>query len=310
MDLPVQPSNAKVFVLDKNYDLANIIKHLLEVQSEYFEVVGIATTHESAFGFLNSHPEVDIVLVEGDSENLKFLEQVSNTLPTLKSLFFTFLDDPNLIYQAMKMGAKGYILKNKMGTDLIPALEEIYSGKIYLPPTLATKFFDAFYTRVSLGKKNDSGDAQAKALSQLTPMENNILSLLIEGKTYIDIARKLESSEADIKNHTFTIFKKLNVKDRTQAVLFALRNGFSAESSGIQKSGIYRHYKGGLYRVIDISTHSETLEQLVIYQALTGDRKIWTRPVSMFLEKVSHEGNKVPRFEIQSEPLKEFQSVS
>lgn len=63
------------------------------------------------------------------------------------------------------------------------------------------------------------------------------------------------------------------------------------------KLGIYKHYKGNLYRVIGISRHTETLEELVVYQALYGDYGLWVRPRAMFEETVEWHGNTLPRFE-------------
>ena len=62
------------------------------------------------------------------------------------------------------------------------------------------------------------------------------------------------------------------------------------------KKGLYQHYKGPLYRVIDIARHSETEESLVIYQALYGEKGIWARPLSMFAETIELDGKVVPRF--------------
>lgn len=60
--------------------------------------------------------------------------------------------------------------------------------------------------------------------------------------------------------------------------------------------GIYRHYKGNYYTLIGIAKHSETLEELVVYQAQYGDKKLWVRPLKMFMDKVAVNGNKVDRF--------------
>ena len=63
------------------------------------------------------------------------------------------------------------------------------------------------------------------------------------------------------------------------------------------KLGKYRHYKGGEYQVLDIATHSETEEKLVVYKPLYGEQNMWVRPIEMFLEKVDVRGKQLPRFE-------------
>lgn len=63
-------------------------------------------------------------------------------------------------------------------------------------------------------------------------------------------------------------------------------------------SGVYKHYKGGVYKVLGTAKHTETLEEMVVYQALYGDNAMWIRPLKMFLEEVMYEGIKVPRFTI------------
>ena len=66
-------------------------------------------------------------------------------------------------------------------------------------------------------------------------------------------------------------------------------------------SGIYEHYKGGHYEVIEVARHSETLEPLVVYRALYGERDLWVRPLSMFTEEVIVEGRTIPRFRLLEE---------
>ena len=65
------------------------------------------------------------------------------------------------------------------------------------------------------------------------------------------------------------------------------------------KKGTYKHYKGNRYEVIDIATHSETLEKMVVYKALYGDGEIWVRSLSMWDEMIEKDGKSVPRFEFE-----------
>jgi len=72
---------------------------------------------------------------------------------------------------------------------------------------------------------------------------------------------------------------------------------FSEEAKNL-KSGIYEHYKGNKYKVLGVGRHSETLEELVIYQAQYGDFGIWARPIKMFIGTINAEGKEMPRFKL------------
>lgn len=71
---------------------------------------------------------------------------------------------------------------------------------------------------------------------------------------------------------------------------------FSPQARSLVLHGIYEHFRGNRYKVLAIARHSETLEELVVYQALYGTYDVWVRPLNMFLEEVEVEGKKVPRF--------------
>ena len=79
------------------------------------------------------------------------------------------------------------------------------------------------------------------------------------------------------------------------------------KSSDTLKSGIYQHYKGKHYEVIEVVKHSETLERMVVYRALYGSFKLWVRPLVIFLEEAEHNDMKVPRFKfISNQPIDSF----
>jgi hypothetical protein len=73
--------------------------------------------------------------------------------------------------------------------------------------------------------------------------------------------------------------------------------------------GLYRHYKGNLYLVTSVATHTETHEKLVVYQSLYGDYATWVRPITMFLSSVKHDGKFVSRFKFEGDPGVEFPKV-
>lgn len=165
-------------------------------------------------------PEVDGVTA---------IQQLTAANPDLKILALTGYDDPDLIFRAMKNGAKGYILKTMVTSQLIAAIDELLNGKVFLPPSLATKFFDEFQVRVTKTSRPDP--TKQALLGYLTSREKEVLKLLTEGITYKGVADKLVISETTVKTHVNNIFQKLQVNDRTQAVLYALRYGLVEPSA-------------------------------------------------------------------------------
>jgi two-component system response regulator DegU len=225
----IQSSDTRVFIVDDNANHSAGIKQLLELQSDY-SVVGIATNGEDAIKRLNE-AEIDVVLMDmnmPELDGISAIQQIIATNPTLKILALTGYDDPDLIFRAMKSGAKGYILKTMVTSQLMMAIEEVLNGKVYLPPTLATKFFDEFQLRI--GKSGRPDPAKQALLGYLTSREKEVLILLTEGITYKGVADKLVISETTVKTHVNNIFQKLQVNDRTQAVLYALKFGLVEQS--------------------------------------------------------------------------------
>jgi DNA-binding NarL/FixJ family response regulator len=106
---------------------------------------------------------------------------------------------------------------------LIKAMDEILAGRIFMPPNIATKFFDEFHSVV---QQHTAPDPVRQALlNYLTSREKEVLKLLTEGMTYKTVAERLVISETTVKTHVNNIFQKLQVSDRTQAVLYALKFG-------------------------------------------------------------------------------------
>ena len=217
-------SELRIFVVDDNANHSTGIKQLLELQSGY-TVAGIATSANDAIKRLSAM-DIDVVLMDmnmPETDGVSAIQQVVANKPDIKILALTGYDDPDLIYRAMRSGSKGYILKTMVTSQLITAIEEVNAGKVYLPPALATKFFDEFHSMVEKTSKPDPN--KQALLSYLTSREKEVLTLLTEGITYKGVADKLVISETTVKTHVNNIFQKLQVNDRTQAVLYALKYG-------------------------------------------------------------------------------------
>ena len=144
-----------------------------------------------------------------------------------KVIALTGYDDPDLIFRAIKIGAKGYVLKTMASARLIDAIDEVACGKIYLPAALSSRFFDYFQKTFKEDTKIITDDDNL--LTYLTSREEEVLELLTQGITYKGVAQKLFISETTVKTHVNNIFQKLQVNDRTQAVLYALNNGFATK---------------------------------------------------------------------------------
>ena len=125
----------------------------------------------------------------------------------------------------MKIGAKGYVLKTMASAQLIYAIEEVLNGKIYLPLALSSRFFEYFQKSFKEETARQESNEE-NLLSYLTQREEEVLELLTQGVTYKGVAGKLFISETTVKTHVNNIFQKLQVNDRTQAVLYAINNGF------------------------------------------------------------------------------------
>lgn len=225
--------NLRVFIVDDNANHSAGIKQLLELHNGY-QVVGISTNGDDAIKRL-SDADIDIVLMDmnmPEVDGVSAIQQISARNANLKILALTGYDDPDLIFRAMKAGAKGYILKTMVTSQLTSAIDEVITGKVFLPPSLATKFFDEFHTKI--GQSNRPDPTKQALLNYLTSREKEVLALLTEGITYKGVADKLVISETTVKTHVNNIFQKLQVNDRTQAVLYALKYGLVEPSAKFQ----------------------------------------------------------------------------
>ena len=219
---------SKVLLIDDNYEHLAGIRELLNIEGT-FDVVGIATNITVGLNLIKKY-QPDIVLLDmnmPERDGLQGILEISKLDMDVKVLALSGYDDADLIFRAMKIGARGYVLKTMASAQLIYAIEEVLNGKIYLPLALSSRFFEYFQqTFREENAKQESGVDEENLLDYLTQREKEVLELLTQGITYKGVANKLFISETTVKTHVNNIFQKLQVNDRTQAVLYAINNGF------------------------------------------------------------------------------------
>lgn len=217
---------SRVLLIDDNYEHLAGIRELLNLEGT-FDVVGIATNVTMGINLVKKY-QPDVVLLDmnmPERDGLQGIIEINKLELGTKILALSGYDDADLIFRAMKIGAKGYVLKTMASAQLIYAIEEVLNGKIYLPLALSSRFFEYFQQsfREETAKQEST---EENLLSYLTQREEEVLELLTQGITYKGVANKLFISETTVKTHVNNIFQKLQVNDRTQAVLYAINNGF------------------------------------------------------------------------------------
>lgn len=135
------------------------------------------------------------------------------------------------------------------------------------------------------------------------PCENLNLQEQSDLKFYESLNREEKDQNAYLLEDKDFVYNIENLWDSTKTMSPKTPPPFSYLAKSLHVGKLYQHYKGLRYHVIALARHSETLEELVVYQALYGEKGIWVRPLSMFLENVTIEGITQPRFKLLEDPL-------
>ena len=215
---------SRVLLIDDNYEHLAGIRELLNLEGT-FDVVGIATNVTVGLNLIKKY-QPDIVLLDmnmPERDGLQGIIDIEKLGLDTKILALSGYDDADLIFRAMKIGAKGYVLKTMASAQLIYAIEEVLNGKIYLPNALTSRFFEYFQQTFRNENAKAEIEKEENLLNELTQREEEVLELLTQGITYKGVANKLFISETTVKTHVNNIFQKLQVNDRTQAVLLAMQ---------------------------------------------------------------------------------------
>jgi DNA-binding NarL/FixJ family response regulator len=212
------PSAHRVVVVEDHPIFRDGVIQCLNAEPD-FEVVGAWADGALELTALEALAP-DLVLMDIELPSLSGIEatqRIRETLPGVCVVMLTAFADADLLFAALQAGAAGYLLKHTAVDDLVATLRRIAQGEHILTPDLAARFLREFQAR--------QGRPRPPALALLSAREEEVLKLLATGETNRQIARRLSISEETVKSHVASIFRKLEVSDRTRAAVLAVRAG-------------------------------------------------------------------------------------
>jgi DNA-binding NarL/FixJ family response regulator len=184
-------------------------------------VIAAATTEADEALRLAADRQPDVVLLDvrlRGASGLDLCAELVRRHPGIKVVFFTVYDDEQYLFQALRVGAAGFLLKTTTGPELADQLDRVMDGDIAVDPTLAG--------RVAVtAARLQSGEFWPGARLGLTQRESEVLGLMVRGLSNRAIALRLSIGEDTVKTHARAVYRKLEVSDRAQAVAVALREG-------------------------------------------------------------------------------------
>lgn len=219
MSVTPQPPMRLVLVDDHEMVLHGLVA-MLGHFTDQVTIVGQSTTGASALALV-ADEKPDVVLCDvriGRESGLDLCRQITTQYPETKVVLLTVYDDEHYLYQALRVGASGYILKRIDGQELVGHLRRVREGETVIDHALAG--------RVALSAALlSSGEFWPGAHLALTQRESEVLALLVSGHSNKGVAAKLVVSEDTVKTHIRGLYRKLGVTDRSGAIAVALREG-------------------------------------------------------------------------------------
>lgn len=208
----------KIIIADDQEIVCEGLKKILQSDPD-IKVIGIANNGQQALDLVN-HQTPDLVLMDLQMpimNGVQAIRQLRKTHPDLPVIVLTTYMDDKWLFDAIRAGATGYLLKDSPRQELIDAIKGTLSGNVYLDPSVARKVLDSVAASPEPVESDEDFD--------LSERERDILQLLVEGLSNAEIAHRLYLSEGTVRNYLSSLFVKLDVSDRTQAVVVALRRG-------------------------------------------------------------------------------------
>lgn len=217
---PAPRAPVRLLLVDDHQVVLEGLTSMLASQASRVEIVGATTESADALALV-AERGADVVLLDVRLKGASGLDvclEIVTRHPTVKVVFFTVYDDEQYIFQALRMGAAGFLLKTTTGPELADHLDRVMEGDVAIDPSLAG--------RVAMtAARLQSGEFWPGARLGLTQRESEVLELMVRGLSNRAIGQKLFIGEDTVKTHARGLYRKLGVQDRAQAIATALREG-------------------------------------------------------------------------------------
>ena len=210
----------RVLIADDHAVVRRGLRTYLELQDDV-EVVAEAGDGEAAVREAARH-EPDIVLLDlamPQLDGVAALRRLRAEVPEARVLVLTSFGEDDRLFAALRGGASGFLLKDTEPADLVRAIRTAHAGQSALSPAVATRVVEQLA----------AGGGRPRALDLLTPRELEVLRLIARGRSNKRIALELGVAEKTVKTHVGHVLSKLDLSDRTQAALYAVREGLGEE---------------------------------------------------------------------------------
>jgi len=208
----------RVLICDDQEVVREGLRAILSTDPE-IQVVSMAHNGAQALDLI-PHSRPDVVLMDLKMpimNGIQATRRIVEEHPEVRVLVLTTYDADEWVFDAIRGGAAGYLLKDAPGKDLVKAIRDTAAGKTAVDPKVAGKLFNHVARSTSV--------TDTSVTDALSKREREVLGLLARGLTNADIASRLYLSEGTIRNYVSSVLSKLEVSDRTQAAVIALRHG-------------------------------------------------------------------------------------
>jgi DNA-binding NarL/FixJ family response regulator len=233
MPLPPSDDAVRVLLVDDQTLLRQGFQRLLELGDNRVRVVGAASDGVEALALIErlerEHRLPQVALMDirmPRMDGVQATAQIRARWPSIRVLMLTTFDNDEYVFDGLRAGASGYMLKDVSAEELVAAIHAAQRGESPLQPSIAAKLVARLRAEPAEGSAS-AETTQGAGLAELTEREREILSLLARGSSNREIGEALYITEGTVKNHVSNILNKLALRDRTQAALWAREHGLA-----------------------------------------------------------------------------------